>query len=378
MSGMPVDESEYVPNINYGSTRGSFVGSGFADNVGAIFEGCIAIPDTGEWTFYTESDDGSRMYINDEEVVNNDGLHGMETQSGSIELDAVQARARVTFFENGGGAGLIVSWSGPGVEPQTVIPASAWVDCVPGVNGDPHFRTWAGEQYDFHGVCDLVLVSNPNFGNGVGLVVQIRTKKTRSWSYVDSTAARIGKDILEVTGGKKSNFWINNIQGDSNADGLVISGYPVKYEQIQTNSEKYTVDLGDGEAILFQTWNSFVSVKFANPKHENYVGSVGLMGNFPQGLMIGRENTIIDDFNVFGQEWQVLSTEQNLFHHVEGPQHPLQCEIPTLLEMRRRLATSLLTNEEAEKACIGVDPEDKELCIFDVIATGDQSSAGAY
>jgi len=128
MSGMPVDESEYVPNINYGSTRGSFVGSGFADNVGAIFEGCIAIPDTGEWTFYTESDDGSRMYINDEEVVNNDGLHGMETQSGSIELDAVQARARVTFFENGGGAGLIVSWQGPGVEKQ-IIPASAWVPC---------------------------------------------------------------------------------------------------------------------------------------------------------------------------------------------------------------------------------------------------------
>jgi len=247
-----------------------------------------------------------------------------------------------------------------------------------GVSGDPHFRTWAGENFDFQGVCDLILVSNPSFGNGFGLDVHIRTKKTRSWSYVDSVAVRIGDDILEVTGGKKSNFWINSIQGNSDADGLVISKYPIKYEQLETNSNKFIVDLGDDEAIILKTWNSFMSVNFANPKHKNYVGSIGLMGNFPQGLMIGRDNTIIEDFNVFGQEWQVLSTEQNLFHDIEGPQNPLQCEIPSSVEMRRRLLTSLVTVEAAEKACIGVNSEDKELCIFDVMATNNQSSAGAY
>jgi len=237
---------------------------------------------------------------------------------------------------------------------------------------------WTGEQFDFHGICDLVLVSNPEFGNEAGLDVHIRSKKMRQWSYVDSAAVRIGTDILEVRGGETSHFWINGIQGNGNTGKMVISDYPIQYYPISKKSEKFVVDLGDGEGIVFKTWNSFVSVKVENPKMDKFVGSVGLMGSFPEGRKIGRENRIIEDINIFGQEWQVLSSEQNLFHDIEGPQHPQHCEIPSSKEMRRRLAESLVTVEEAEKACTGVGVEDKELCIFDVMATNDQSSAGAY
>jgi len=247
-----------------------------------------------------------------------------------------------------------------------------------GAFGDPHFKTWNGKQFDFHGLCDLVLASNPKFGNGVGLDVHIRTKKTRQWSYVGSAAARIGDDILEVRGGKNSAFWINGVQGNVNTDELAIANYQIKYKNISETSKKFVVDLGDGEGIIFNTWNSFVSVQIENPKHKNFVGSVGLMGSFPEGLRIGRTNSIVEDFNMFGQEWQVLSTERNLFHNIEGPQHPQKCEIPSSIEMRRRLAASLVTFEEAEKACIGADSDDKELCIFDVMATDDLSSAGVY
>jgi len=258
----------------------------------------------------------------------------------------------------------------PGPTPPTTPPTGAY--------GDPHIKTWDGEVFDFHGVCDLVLVSNPGFDNGVGLDIHIRTKKTREWSYVDSAAVRIGDNILEVRGGKKSALWINGIQGNGKTDELTISDYSIKHQHINENSEKFVIDLGDDECIIFKTWNSFVSIKIENPKQNNFVGSVGLMGSFPTGLKIGRENSIIDDINTFGQEWQVLSTEKNLFHDIEGPQHPQHCEIPSSAEMRRRLAASLMTVEEAEKACIGADSEDKELCIFDVMATNDLSSAGAY
>lgn len=40
-------------------------------------EGTINVPATGNWTFFTSSDDGSRLYIDGNEVVNNDGLHGV-------------------------------------------------------------------------------------------------------------------------------------------------------------------------------------------------------------------------------------------------------------------------------------------------------------
>jgi len=247
-----------------------------------------------------------------------------------------------------------------------------------GAYGDPHFKTWDGELFDFHGVCDLVLVSNPEFDNGVGLDIHIRTKKTRQWSYIDSAAVRIGDNILEVRGGKKNALWINGIQGNGKTDELTISNYSIEHQHINEKSEKIVIDLGDDERIIFKTWNSYVSTKIENSQQNNFVGSVGLMGSFPTGLKIGRENSIIDDINTFGQEWQVLSTEKNLFHDIEGPQHPQHCEIPSSVEMRRRLASSLMTVKEAEKACIGVDSEDKELCIFDVMATNDLSSAGSY
>ena len=114
---------EVVPNINYASTNGDFAGSGRSDNVGAVFTGWIDIPTTGFWTLNTNSDDGSKLWIGSDLVVDNDGLHGMTLRSGTRALAAGRHAIRVEFFEAGGGAGLIVSWSGPG-QGTAAIPAS--------------------------------------------------------------------------------------------------------------------------------------------------------------------------------------------------------------------------------------------------------------
>ncbi|MDY7107211.1 MAG: PA14 domain-containing protein [Planctomycetota bacterium] len=95
------------------------------NNYGAEFAGTITIPDTGSWTFYTESDDGSKLWIDGSEVVNNDGLHAMRERSGAISLAAGPHDFMVRFFERSGNHGLIVSWRGPGVPGRTVIPAEA-------------------------------------------------------------------------------------------------------------------------------------------------------------------------------------------------------------------------------------------------------------
>jgi hypothetical protein len=91
------------------------------NNFGFRFTALIEVPVNGTYTFYTTSDDGSQLFINDSLVVDNDGLHGMVESSGSIYLDAGRHPITVTFFENGGGEGLIVSYDGPGI-PKTVIP----------------------------------------------------------------------------------------------------------------------------------------------------------------------------------------------------------------------------------------------------------------
>jgi hypothetical protein len=116
-------QTALVPSINLPSTSGAFAGSGRADDVGAVFTGWIDVPTAGTWTFFLNSDDGSRLKIGAATVVSNDGLHGMVEASGAISLAAGRHAFRVEFFERSGGAGVIASWQGPGVA-KSVIPAA--------------------------------------------------------------------------------------------------------------------------------------------------------------------------------------------------------------------------------------------------------------
>ncbi|MGB1931081.1 MAG: PA14 domain-containing protein, partial [Mariniblastus sp.] len=85
-----------------------------------VFNTLIDIPQTGRYTFFITSDDGSRLYINGEELINNDGPHGMVTKSGAISLPTGLHSIRVNYFDSGGGDGLTVEWSGPGINRQPI------------------------------------------------------------------------------------------------------------------------------------------------------------------------------------------------------------------------------------------------------------------
>jgi hypothetical protein len=78
------------------------------DNFGFRFTGYVVIPTDGKYEFATNSDDGSRLYIGDKLVADNDGLHGEQTMSGTIDLKKGAHPIVVTFFEKGGGEALRV------------------------------------------------------------------------------------------------------------------------------------------------------------------------------------------------------------------------------------------------------------------------------
>ncbi|MGV6814506.1 MAG: M12 family metallo-peptidase [Phycisphaerales bacterium] len=109
---------DVTDHVSYPTTGGVFMSSGRADQVGALIEGYVWAFLDGVYTFTTDSDDGSRLWIGDELVVNNDGLHGMVKRGGTIPLHAGWHRLRIEFFENGGGAGLISTIAGPGLAEQ--------------------------------------------------------------------------------------------------------------------------------------------------------------------------------------------------------------------------------------------------------------------
>ncbi|WP_269538932.1 PQQ-dependent sugar dehydrogenase [Cerasicoccus fimbriatus] len=80
------------------------------DNFAFRFTATLDISIAGDYTFYTTSDDGSRLLVDGVEVVDNDGLHGNNEEQGTINLSAGQHSVVVEFFENGGGENLEVEW----------------------------------------------------------------------------------------------------------------------------------------------------------------------------------------------------------------------------------------------------------------------------
>lgn len=95
------------------------------ENYALEFSGFLRVPAEGLWSLALASDNGSRLWLGDVELVNNDGPHGMAPVSGLAALAAGLHPIRVGYFQGGGGAGLELRWSGPGVAEQA-IPAEAW------------------------------------------------------------------------------------------------------------------------------------------------------------------------------------------------------------------------------------------------------------
>ena len=90
---------------------------------GLRLEGWIDIPETGVYSFYTVSDDGSLLYIDDRITVDNDGCHGDLERSGDRALATGKHVFRLDYFQNGSGQTLQVYIKGPHMEKQ-IIPAA--------------------------------------------------------------------------------------------------------------------------------------------------------------------------------------------------------------------------------------------------------------
>lgn len=94
------------------------------EKFGFEYRGFIKIPADGIYRFYTASDDGSKLWINNQVVVENDGLHGMEEESGVVALQAGYHEILVRYFNNTGGNDLKVYWESDTFDKQE-IPSTA-------------------------------------------------------------------------------------------------------------------------------------------------------------------------------------------------------------------------------------------------------------
>ena len=105
--------------VSTGTTTDFAAGPAARDNDYALrFTGYLQIAAAGEYRIHVVSDDGSRVLINEQEVVNNDGIHPPVGRDGVIRLEAGSHTLVVEFFEQGGGEELSVEIEGPGLPRQ--------------------------------------------------------------------------------------------------------------------------------------------------------------------------------------------------------------------------------------------------------------------
>jgi hypothetical protein len=78
-----------------------------------VIYGKVKISSGGKYTFCTTSDDGSRLFVDNERVVDNDGIHGAYHKCGDVELGGGTHAVRVEGFQNGGGAYEHLEYQGP-------------------------------------------------------------------------------------------------------------------------------------------------------------------------------------------------------------------------------------------------------------------------
>jgi len=90
------------------------------DNILLQFEGYIDIPSAGTYTFYLNSDDGSKMWIDNSLLVDNDGSHAVVEVSASTTLTKGMHKIEVGYFNNTGKKVFNVNWSGPGISKQEI------------------------------------------------------------------------------------------------------------------------------------------------------------------------------------------------------------------------------------------------------------------
>lgn len=88
------------------------------------FTSLLEVGEKGSYTFYIRSDDGSKLFIDDELVVDNDGDHGVKEKGGSLHLDPGAHEIKVLWFNGGGGGWLDVFYE-TARQPKQILPSTA-------------------------------------------------------------------------------------------------------------------------------------------------------------------------------------------------------------------------------------------------------------
>lgn len=110
-------------NNNYGTGAPNVSGMG-ADDFSIRWSGSVQAPVTGTYVFETTTDDGVRLWINNNLVIDKWIGQAATAYTASVALQAGQKyNIRMDYYEGSGGASARLRWLTPGASQQVVIPS---------------------------------------------------------------------------------------------------------------------------------------------------------------------------------------------------------------------------------------------------------------
>jgi hypothetical protein len=246
---------------------------------------------------------------------------------------------------------------------------------------DPHFRSFNGGFFSFHGQCDMVLMKSLGFASGRGLDVHIRTTRIDnsqfSYSYISGIAVKLGDAVVEVM--TDGGLIVNGEEAELSGERTGVAGILLTSTVKGANKNIIVHDLALSEDISIQIRANTKTGMLFIDVNGMFSDSIGLLGSTEGMFARDGETDMAGFWNALGEEWQVRKTEPKLFldTHRE-PQHPAGClyagAAKRKAHLRRRLTDDLADEvniEVATKACAKLSGELRDFCITDIMATGD-------
>jgi hypothetical protein len=138
-----LSRTDSTVNFDWGS--GSPDAAIGADTFSVSWMGDVEPQYSETYTFYTTSDDGVRLWVNDQLIVENWTDHASTVNSGTIALAAgLKYDIQMDYYENGGGAVAKLEWSSPS-QARQIIPQSQLYPIVTDANVA---QTWTAPVID--------------------------------------------------------------------------------------------------------------------------------------------------------------------------------------------------------------------------------------
>ncbi len=122
LTGLVTTRRDATINFDWGTGTPAGTALTSPDTFSVRWTGRVLAPATGSYTFTTTSDDGVRLWVNNQLIIDNWTDHSATNNSGVINLTAGNYYdIKMEFYENGGLAVAKLFWSYPG-QAQQIVP----------------------------------------------------------------------------------------------------------------------------------------------------------------------------------------------------------------------------------------------------------------